>query len=98
VVPLGSPGERLTQLRVESDRLDAGGGRADRWATAPAAERLVDVVARLGLVGELLDELVGDRLAAYLGRIFIAWITASEPSSRTIVTTSSRSALRAGPR
>jgi hypothetical protein len=33
-----------------------------------------------------------------LGRIFIAWIASSEPSSRTIVTTSSRSALRAGPR
>jgi hypothetical protein len=33
-----------------------------------------------------------------LGRVFIAWIASSEPSLRTIVTTSSGPALRAGPR
>jgi hypothetical protein len=37
------------------------------------------------------------RSPRYLGRIFIAWIARSEPPLRTIVTTSSRSALRAGP-
>ena len=36
----------------------------------------------------LLDHLVRRR---YFGRILIAWIASSEPSSRTIVTTSSRS-------
>lgn len=34
----------------------------------------------------------------YFRRIFIAWITSAEPSSRTIVTTSSKSAFRADPK
>ncbi len=49
MVSLGSLGERLVQLGVEPDRLDAGSGGADRWAPAPAAERLVDVVAASAL-------------------------------------------------
>src|SRR5919106_4472823 len=118
VIPLGPLGRRFAEFGIEPDGLNAGGRRPDRWASPPAPKCFLDVVARLGLVGQLLDELVGDWLAAggpavglllchrqpsgnsrrYLGRIFIAWMTSSEPSSRTIVTTSRRSALRGGPR
>jgi len=64
VVLFRSLGERLAQLGVEPNGLDASRSRADRRTSAASADRFVDVVTGLGLIGELLDELVGDRLAA----------------------------------
>src|SRR5207244_333586 len=58
------PGQRLAQLGIEPYRLDARGSRAERWTSTPAAQDLVDVVSALGLLGQLSDELVGDRNAA----------------------------------
>lgn len=47
--------------RTDSDRRS---GRADLRTTASTAEHLVNVVAVIGLLGELGDQLVGDRHAA----------------------------------
>ena len=58
-----TPAETFLELGVEADGLDRG--RLDTEAgTAPLAasvDDLVDVVAGVGGVGEILDELVGDR-------------------------------------
>ena len=51
-------------VRAPGEPLNAGGRRPDRRPAGPPSERLVDVIARLGVLGEFLYYLVGDRLAA----------------------------------
>ena len=57
--------EEVLEVRIETDRLDTGRFPPEARASATAApsDDRIDVEALLGLVGERLDENVGDRCA-----------------------------------
>jgi len=60
---LGATGEPLLEVGVKTNGFDGRGSGAESGSAALAAagDDLGDVVAPLGFVGELVDELVGDR-------------------------------------